>query len=44
VVDRLNVDDERSGLAYLLRVVGFLLILYAILEKNIRAGRSRPGQ
>jgi len=43
VVDRLTVDDERSGLAYLLRVVGFLLILYAIIEKNIRAGRSRRG-
>jgi ABC-type xylose transport system permease subunit len=43
VVDRVDVADERSGLAYLLRVVGFLLILYAIVEKNLRAGRSRRG-
>jgi hypothetical protein len=41
VVDRLDVDDERTGLAYLLRVVGFLLILYAIAEKNLTARRSR---
>jgi ABC-type xylose transport system permease subunit len=43
VVDRVDVADESSGLAYLLRVVGFLLILYAIVEKNLRAGRSRRG-
>lgn len=40
IVDRLDVDDERSGLVYLLRVVGFLLILFAIVEKNVM-GRSR---
>jgi hypothetical protein len=43
VVDRVDVADESSGLAYLLRVVGFLLNLYAIVEKNLRAGRSRRG-
>ena len=31
----LGVDDERTGYSYILRVIGFLLILYAILEKNL---------
>ena len=32
----LGVDDERTGYAYLLRVVGFVVILAAILGKNLR--------
>jgi hypothetical protein len=30
----LSADDERVGYAYLLRVVGFVVILIAILGKN----------
>jgi hypothetical protein len=33
------VEDERTGYSYLLRVLGFLLILYAILRKNVRGNR-----
>jgi len=33
--------DERVGYAYVLRVVGFLLILAAIVQKNM-AGKRRP--
>lgn len=33
----LGAADERVGYAYLLRVLGFLLILAAIVDKNIRA-------
>lgn len=29
--------DERNGYSYVLRVLGFVLILYAIVEKNMRA-------
>jgi hypothetical protein len=35
--------DERSGYSYILRVLGFALILYAIIEKNTRA-RRRTGR
>lgn len=35
----LGAADERSGYAYLLRVIGFLLILAAIARKNIGAER-----
>ncbi|MES2304272.1 MAG: DUF5985 family protein [Gemmatimonadota bacterium] len=45
LADLIEVDDPRRGLAYLLRVVGFLLILYAIAEKNLGARgrvRARP--
>ena len=31
----LGADDERTGLTYVLRVLGFLLILYAIVQKNV---------
>ena len=37
----LGVADERHTYAYVLRVVGFLLILAAIIDKNIRADRRR---
>lgn len=35
IVSLLGVTDERTGYAYVLRVVGFLLILYAIVRKNL---------
>ena len=35
IVSLLGVTDERTGYAYILRVVGFLLILYAIVRKNL---------
>jgi len=37
----LEAGDERTVYAYALRVLGFLLILWAIVEKNITDGR--PG-
>jgi hypothetical protein len=40
VVSMLGVTDERTGYAYVLRVVGFLLILHAIIRKNLA---RRPG-
>jgi quinol-cytochrome oxidoreductase complex cytochrome b subunit len=40
VVSLLGVTDERSGYAYILRVVGFLLILYAIVQKNLITRRE----
>ena len=33
--------DERVGYAYVLRVVGFLLILVAIVQKNVTSGGRR---
>jgi hypothetical protein len=35
--------DERSGYSYVLRVLGFVLILYAIIEKNMRSRRRQRG-
>ena len=35
----LGVDDERTGYSYVLRVIGFVLILLAILEKNLARPR-----
>ena len=35
IVTLLGAADERTGYAYVLRVVGFLLILLAIVRKNI---------
>ncbi|WP_224248636.1 DUF5985 family protein [Hyalangium gracile] len=35
----LDVDDERRHYVYVIRLVSFLLILYAIWDKN-RAGRG----
>jgi hypothetical protein len=34
IVSFLGAADERSGYAYILRVLGFLLILGAIADKN----------
>ena len=36
----LGVADERYNYAYILRVLGFILILAAIVDKNV-AGRRR---
>ena len=35
IVTLLGAADERTGYAYVLRVVGFLLILMAIVRKNM---------
>jgi hypothetical protein len=35
----LAAGDERSVYAYSLRVLGFVLILWAIVDKNLSAGR-----
>jgi Family of unknown function (DUF5985) len=35
----LGAADERVGYTYLLRVLGFVFILGAILDKNLAAGR-----
>jgi len=35
IVALLGDADERTGYAYILRVVGFLLILVAIIRKNL---------
>jgi 1-deoxy-D-xylulose 5-phosphate reductoisomerase len=37
----LGAADERGDYAYLLRVIGFVLILAAIIDKNLSAKRSR---
>jgi hypothetical protein len=36
----LEFGDERTVYAYSLRVLGFLLILWAIIEKNLQARRA----
>lgn len=41
IVSLLGANDERSGYVYILRVLGFMLILMAILGKNIFALRKR---
>ena len=38
----LGVNDERHNYAYVLRVLGFVLILAAIIDKNLH-GRKKPG-
>lgn len=35
----LGADDERSGYAYILRVLGFTLIIFAIVDKNTSRDR-----
>jgi hypothetical protein len=35
----LEAGDERTVYAYSLRVLGFVIILWAIIEKNVRASR-----
>ncbi len=37
----IGLDEETKALVYLIRLVAFLLILFAIFEKN-RATRSNP--
>jgi peptidoglycan/LPS O-acetylase OafA/YrhL len=37
----LGAADERVAYTYLLRVVGFVLILAAIVDKNVSRGRLR---
>lgn len=39
IVSILGVADERTGFAYVLRVVGFVFILYAIVRKNASGNR-----
>ena len=36
----LGAADERAGYTYLLRVLGFVLILAAIIDKNVSRKRS----
>lgn len=36
----LGAADERVGYTYLLRVIGFVLILFAIVDKNISRRRG----
>ena len=36
-----GTDDERYNYAYILRVLGFILILLAIVDKNVGARRKR---
>jgi len=35
----LSAADERVGYTYLLRVIGFVIILAAIIDKNLSRGR-----
>jgi len=37
----LGIADERSSYAFVLRVLGFVLILLAIVDKNLRGRRRR---
>jgi hypothetical protein len=37
----LGVEDERSNYTYVLRVLGFVLILLAIVDKNLGVRRRR---
>jgi len=39
----IGAADERVGYTYLLRVLGFVLILGAIVDKNISAGKIGKG-
>ena len=36
----LGAGDERALYTYVLRVLGFVLILYAIVDKNLSSGRK----
>jgi hypothetical protein len=36
----LGAGDERTPYTYLLRVLGFVLILYAIIDKNVSSSRG----
>ncbi len=37
----MGTEDERYNYAYILRVLGFILILAAIVDKNLSARRRR---
>ncbi len=37
----LGVEDERGNYAYILRVAGFLLILFGILSKNLMGSKNK---
>ena len=37
----LGINDERGNYAYVLRVLGFVLILLAIIDKNFSGRRKR---
>jgi peptidoglycan/LPS O-acetylase OafA/YrhL len=39
----IGAADERVGYTYLLRVLGFVLILAAIVDKNLRRGGKTRG-
>jgi len=41
VVSVLWVADERHSYAYVLRILGFVLILFAIVDKNLFSSRKR---
>jgi hypothetical protein len=41
----LGAGDELTPYTYVLRVLGFVLILYAIIDKNVSSGRKpRPAR
>ena len=40
LVSWLGADDERTGYTYVLRVLGFLVILYAVIRKNVSGRRT----
>jgi len=40
LVSLLEVDSEPESLLYALRVLGFILILAAIVDKNLSSGRT----
>lgn len=40
----LGASDERVGLTYALRILGFLLILAAIVDKNLFPRRARQAK
>ena len=41
LVSLLGELDERSGYAYVLRVLGFVLLLFAIVDKNVFIRKPR---
>jgi hypothetical protein len=41
VVSILWAQDERSSYAYILRILGFTIILFAIVEKNVFSSRKQ---
>ena len=36
----LNITDERGNYLYILRIIAFVIILYAIIEKNVFMDRK----